>query len=124
MELSPEQQKMLRSTNDALSAAMDAAMPRPEGKEDWSYRDLPKVREDFFAELLALIGEENIHWLTRAQYVHDGEVFKRGQMFVSPAGLERLRVHIASKRAATPNDREAGDPDAEPGPGLNQKDSI
>lgn len=88
----------LRKANDALSACMDAEMPRPEGKETWAYRDLPQIIEPLFTELVERIGEENIYWLTKASYTHADGVYRRGQMFVSPQGLDNVRAMIAERK--------------------------
>lgn len=89
-------QKELNELNDALTDMLQH-MPRPPGKEDWEYRDLPKIRSDFFAQFIELVGEENIVWITRARYEHEDGTYERGQLWVSPAGLQRARDYAKSK---------------------------
>lgn len=61
--------------------------------DGWEYRDLPRMTPEYFDKLIGIIGEENIRWLTQADY---GDT-KRGQMFVSPNGLENVRKYAATK---------------------------
>lgn len=56
--------------------------------DGWVYRDLPKLSYEMFDKLVAMIGEENIVWLTQADY----GTSKRGQLLVSPAGMENIRA--------------------------------
>lgn len=58
--------------------------------EGWAYRDLPRMTPEYFDKFTEIVGADNIEWLTRAEY-HDGS--KRGQLFISPAGMDRLKVH-------------------------------
>lgn len=58
--------------------------------DGWEYRDLPRMTPEYFDKFVALIGEENIRWLTLAEC---GDGCKRGQLFVSPTGLERARAY-------------------------------
>ena len=58
--------------------------------DGWVYRDLPRMAPEYFEKLVALIGEDNIVWLSRADY---GDT-QRGQMLVSPAGMENLRAYL------------------------------
>lgn len=86
----------VRALSDAFADFLSEHMPRPKGKEDWHYRDLPQMREDFFNDFVELIGEENIVWLTRAQYQHEDGLYKRGQLFMSPEGMERVSAYARS----------------------------
>lgn len=62
------------------------------GLTDWFYKDLPKIEEKLFNKLIETIGEENIHWITQAEYTHVGKVYKRGQIMISPTGIESLKA--------------------------------
>ncbi len=85
----------IRALNDALTIVMQS-MPRPAGKEDWQYRDMPKVRKDFFDKFLGIVGDCNIAWITRAVYRYDDGEYHRGQFWISPDGIENLKKYSAS----------------------------
>lgn len=62
--------------------------------DDWRYGDLPKIRYDLFLEILEIVGEGDIIWLTQTSYKGwDGEYYFRGQYFISPKGF--LNLHSA-----------------------------
>lgn len=78
-------------------------MPLPPGEpfpnetlvaDGWTYRDLPRMTQEAFDKFLGVLGEENARFLTFARYP-DGAV--RGQLLLSPAGMERLVAHAAVK---------------------------
>jgi hypothetical protein len=60
------------------------------GKPDWVYRDLPKMSKAFADKFEKIVGVENIHRITWAEYP-SGAV--RGQILISPDGMKRLRDH-------------------------------
>jgi hypothetical protein len=66
-------------------------------RSDWVYRDLPRMKEEFFDLFLNIVGNENISWLTQAEYQEDGYRSRRGQLLVSPEGIERARAYNAAK---------------------------
>ena len=59
--------------------------------DGWVYRDLPRMAPEWFQKLIDLIGEENIVWLSKADY---GDA-KRGQMLISPAGMANISAYSA-----------------------------
>lgn len=64
------------------------------GLTDWTYRDLPKLSVSAFDMFCAIVGEENLRWLTKAEYKYpNGKVAKRGQVMISPVGMENLRQY-------------------------------
>jgi hypothetical protein len=71
--------------------------------DGWVYRDLPRLSYEMFDKFVDIVGEENMVWLTEADYGDS----KRGQLLVSPAGMERVRNHVGP---STPNQAEAGKP--------------
>jgi len=96
--MSDDDEFLTRLFRDAL-----ANMPLPKGEpfpgetlraDGWEYRDLPRMSLEMFDKFVVIIGEENIRWLSSAS----GTDWKRGQMFVSPKGLENARAHTAKKR--------------------------
>ena len=83
------------------------AMPIPEGEpfpgktyiaDGWKYRDLPKLSPEMWDYLISIIGEENYVCLTIAEHFEDSQLIaKRGQLLISPTGMENLARHIATK---------------------------
>ena len=69
--------------------------------QGWVYRDLPRISPEFFEILIKTIGEENIRWLSMADYGNA----KRGQCFISPKGIENLKAYSIkqTEEAATRN---------------------
>lgn len=54
---------------------------------NWYYRDLSKMTFEYFDKLVTVIGEENIRWITLAEYSErDGSRTRRGQMIYSEQG--------------------------------------
>ena len=74
---------------DLLSEAIAEAIksdPKMAEYRDWTYRDLPRMTTECLEKLKLLIGEENIKWITYADYgdsVH-------GQILISPVGMQNL----------------------------------
>lgn len=71
-------------------------------KQGWIYGDLPKLNRENFDKFLDIVGENNIKWLTLAQYPtnfgkwnNKVELF-RGQYMLSPEGKERIRTWLES----------------------------
>ncbi len=67
--------------------------------DGWQYRDLPKLSCEMFDILVGFIGENNIRWLTVADYGNA----KRGQFLISPDGIENLKAHLS--RTGASNDK-------------------
>lgn len=87
----------------ALKDAMDA-MLLPDGepflgetvREDgWVYRDFPRMTRERMSDLLVVVGDGNIKWLSFADY---GDAV-RGQCFISPAGIAAIRAHLLARTA-------------------------
>lgn len=68
--------------------------------DGWEYRDTPPMLSAFWDELLQAIGEGNYRLLTFVErtYKDDDRLFKRGQMFISPAGLKNLKDRAAKNK--------------------------
>lgn len=58
--------------------------------DGWEYRDLPRMTHECMDEFRRIVGEDNIRWLSFSDY---GRAV-RGQLFISPNGLERMREHV------------------------------
>lgn len=62
--------------------------------DGWIYRDLPNMLPDLLDQFVAIIGDENIVWLTKAERTWpDGQMTRRGQILISPQGMGCLREH-------------------------------
>ena len=72
------------------------AMQKMTNKPGWRYHDLPRLSYEAFNKFIELAGEGNLHWITFALYPAKGEMpaTKRGQVMISPDGLERLADHL------------------------------
>jgi hypothetical protein len=57
------------------------------GKPDWTYKDLPRMVPELFYTFIEIVGEENLHWIAMANY---GDTL-RGQVLISPVGMEKLK---------------------------------
>lgn len=86
---------VMSEMNTALSEVV-SEMIRSVGKENWQYRDLPKMTNDLFNKVITIIGSDNIVWITFTKSQHKGETYQRGQLWISPIGLENLRNWIAT----------------------------
>ncbi len=79
-----------KQLNDMLTVHLETELPAKLGKPDWTYRDLPQMLSAFMTGFIELVGEENLHWITRASYPNGME---RGQVLISPAGMERIEQY-------------------------------
>lgn len=64
-------------------------LPKSLGKPDWTYKDLPRMLPEVKDDFIKLIGEENIEWITFAEY-DDGSV--RGQVLLSPVAMAAIEL--------------------------------
>lgn len=78
-----------------LDEALAKELPKSMGFPDWTYKDLPRMIPSVKDEFVALVGEENIKWITFANY-DDGSV--RGQVLLSPTAMA-----IVEKTATSPS---------------------
>lgn len=65
--------------------------------DGWVYRDTPPMLEEFWKRLCDVMGTENYRLMTYAErkFKGDDRLYVRGQMFVSPAGIENLKTAFA-----------------------------
>lgn len=78
-----------------LDEEIAKSLPASMGFPDWTYKDLPRMIPSVKDEFIALVGEENIKWITFANY-DDGSV--RGQVLLSPTAMA-----IVEKTATSPS---------------------
>lgn len=83
-----EQERLSKMTLPEILAEAEQALAKSLGKPDWTYRDLPRMTPENRDALVKVIGEDEIFWITIAEY-GDGTV--RGQILISPIGMEALR---------------------------------
>ena len=65
--------------------------------DGWRYRDFNGMPASQWRQLKEAIGAEHHRLLSEATYRLNGTVMKRGQLFVSPIGLERLARRARAK---------------------------
>lgn len=64
--------------------------------DGWAYRDMPRVTEETFNKFLEIVGQENTRFLTIAKY-RGPNATMRGQLLISPTGMERLKAHAVTR---------------------------
>lgn len=84
--------------NDKLAEALDiahAASGMLLGvPESWQYRDFPNMLPEYWELLETFIGKNEMKvWIMSERVWPDGVKTVRGQVFISPQGLENLRVN-------------------------------
>lgn len=80
----PGGREILERTRQNLAKGLGA----PEG---WTYRDLPNMLPEFWHRLLDWIGMNEYKLITQAERTWpDGTTTVRGQILISPKGLENL----------------------------------
>jgi hypothetical protein len=77
------------------------AMPLPPGEpfpgetliaDGWVYRDIPGIMlPEYWDMLLSAIGEGHYRILAMSRINRDGKEWCRGQLLISPTGMENLR---------------------------------
>lgn len=58
-------------------------------KPGWVYHDLPRMSPEFFDQFVEIVGQENLLWITFADY----GTSKRGQVMISPEGMQNLKEY-------------------------------
>lgn len=56
--------------------------------DGWMYHDFPRMKRDALDQILDIIGDKNIKWMTFADY---GNAV-RGQAWISPRGIQNLQA--------------------------------
>ena len=78
-----------------LDETLAKSLPESMGFPDWTYKDLPRMLPSVKDEFISLVGEDNIKWITFANY-DDGSV--RGQVLLSPiamAAIEKMATNAS-----------------------------
>lgn len=68
--------------------------------DGWQYRDIPNLSPKMWDYLFSMIGNENEHYvfLSTSSIERNGELWaKRGQILISPIGMENLASSVAVK---------------------------
>lgn len=62
------------------------------GKPGWAYRDLPNMLPEYMDQLLDWVGSKDYEFITFSERVWpDGHATVRGQVLISPEGMDRLK---------------------------------
>lgn len=64
--------------------------------EGWQYRDIPWCSAEMWAKLMSIIGENMIPLAMTERSNGD----RRGQLLISPAGMQRLKDYVAAEKKA------------------------
>jgi hypothetical protein len=100
---------MQKDANDSRTSGHESTERVPSGEpfpgetliaDGWVYRDLPRMTQETMNTFLDIVGEENTRFLTFARYKPQNDV--RGQLLISPAGMDRMKAYSAAKKEATP----------------------
>lgn len=92
--------------------ALAKLLPTPTAKDlfpsnpelhDWVFRDIPWCTTSAWAELMFLIGEGNVRHVATSSQKIQGEPSVRGQVIISPAGLDNLRAELVRRKEAKNN---------------------
>lgn len=86
-----EREKYNNMSIDEIMDAGYAELAESLGKPGWTYRDVPRMVPELFYKFIEIVGEENLHWLAMSNY---GDTL-RGQVLISPDGMEILREFYA-----------------------------
>lgn len=91
-----------KNAGKSIEQIFGEGMAESLGKPDWLYGDLPKLTREYFDKFIELVGEENIQWITYAEYPanfakwNNPEPLYRGQYLVSPDGQARAKKYTDS----------------------------
>ena len=69
--------------------------------DGWKYQDFNPMAAEFWDLLLGIIGDGNYRLVTPVQerrFPDDPRIFKRAQMFISPAGLTNIVAYSANTK--------------------------
>lgn len=95
-----------------ILVALDAIDPMSFGEpikgktyaaDGWIYRDIARTTPALWDELMGILGEENVVVLVRSNGWSNStgeEIWRRGQVLVSPKGVERATAFAASRKTA------------------------
>lgn len=59
--------------------------------DGWVYMDLPRMKQKVMDDFLELVGKGNYRFLTLASYGRVSDPDVRGQVLISPTGIEAIR---------------------------------
>ena len=85
-------QELNRMLDEAIAEGIKSDPSMAEYR-DWHYRDLPRMTPELMEEFREIIGDENLKWITFAKYDYGTSV--RGQVLISPAGMQALADYKA-----------------------------
>lgn len=85
-----------KSIHQLLDEAIQESItadPKMAKYKDWVYKDLPRMVPNILQEFKDLVGEDNLYWITFADY---GDTC-RGQILIAPDGMDRIAEHNRRK---------------------------
>jgi hypothetical protein len=88
---SPELVRQMSAAHKSMEASFNASM----GTEGWVYRDLPLMSLAMWDELFTIIGDSNVRVIISTRRGDS----RRGQVLISPDGLQRMRDHALTPTA-------------------------
>ena len=77
---------------------MEASFNKQLGTDGWVYRDIPRLLNADWDKFLGIVGDGNHKLLVGSS----NGTKRRGQIMISPAGMERLKEHAASHPPTNP----------------------
>jgi hypothetical protein len=76
-----------------LNVIVGEGLAKSMGKPDWTYFDLPNMSLEYFEQLRDIIGQDDIYFITYMNRVQDGISWHRGQVLISPTGMDNIREY-------------------------------
>lgn len=80
----------LRSLDGIMEEGLQESMNLP----GYTYRDLPRMTRECMSDFVSLVGEENLRWVTLADYGPS----VRGQVMISPEGMQKISEFNKSEK--------------------------
>lgn len=94
-EAKAEQERLSKMSIEEIMNEAQQELAKSLGKPGWTYRDLPRMIPEVRDNIVQIIGEDQIYWITQAEY-KDGSV--RGQILISPLGMKALEMYSTGSR--------------------------
>ena len=81
-----------------LTGTQASTLAEAMGKPGWTYYDLPQMALDYFELIQQIIGPGNLCFITYANRSNsDGTSWHRGQILISPEGMDNIRAYRDSQ---------------------------
>ena len=96
--MTEEQKESFRELSIQMHNATEEAMNEAFKTTGWFYRDINWMTLPYFDQMLEIIGEDNYKIITgtvRSDW--EGGPFRRGQVLISPQGMENVKEWSAKR---------------------------